>query len=154
MNFYKTLDHNLEFFILFFRLRSQCWSMLSVMCNTSVSFYFSDKQIIVFNMSATPNNSTGPSSSAAYEGIEVSESKFWRKIKKDPVVPIGKRIFIEKLVHFSRFFIQVWLDSVWSFLEPLLVLIDEIVTNQHRLIGKKANQLFDDEIRTIDQIWF
>jgi hypothetical protein len=24
-----------------------------------------------------------------YEGIEVSESKFWRKVKQDPAVPIG-----------------------------------------------------------------
>ena len=28
-------------------------------------------------------------SSEPYEGVQVSESKFWRKLKQDPVVPIG-----------------------------------------------------------------
>jgi len=60
-------------------------------------------------MSATPNNtvpSAGASSSGVYQGIEVSESKFWRKLKKDPVVPIGMAgfglIVIGAIVGFNR----------------------------------------------------
>jgi hypothetical protein len=34
------------------------------------------------------NNNTNPNNDA-YEVIQPTESKFWRKFKRDPVVPIG-----------------------------------------------------------------
>lgn len=52
-------------------------------------------------MATTPS-----STNDAYEGIQVSESKFWRKIKKDPVVPIGMAgfglIVIGAIIGFNR----------------------------------------------------
>jgi len=35
------------------------------------------------------DNSNQNNNNNNYEGIQPTESKFWRKVKQDPVVPIG-----------------------------------------------------------------
>ena len=47
-----------------------------------------------------------PTDDNDYEGIQVAESKFWRKVKQDPVVPIGMTgfglIVIGAIIGFNR----------------------------------------------------
>ena len=52
------------------------------------------------------NSNKRPANDDHYEGIQVVESKFWRKVKQDPVVPIGMAgfgvIVIGAIIGFNR----------------------------------------------------
>ena len=58
------------------------------MCNTSRSIYLLDK---TDQSHSKWQHHPATTPAMPYQGIEVSESKFWRKVKKDPVVPIGTK---------------------------------------------------------------
>lgn len=48
-------------------------------------------------MSSTPshsNNTEKRNDLSDFQGVQVNESKLWRKFKQDPVVPIGKIFFL------------------------------------------------------------
>ncbi len=49
-----------------------------------------------------------------YESVASNESKFWRKVKQDPVVPIGMLTYFFLLVFYLIFnlLIKVWQDLV------------------------------------------
>jgi hypothetical protein len=52
-----------------------------------------------------------------FDSIEVNESKFWRKVKQDPVVPIGLLELFFYLLKFSIYFERydrIWFDRTWS----------------------------------------
>jgi len=48
-----------------------------------------------------------------FQRLEIGESKFWRKVKQDPVVPIGLLEFLLFMRYLMfNLFLKVWQDLV------------------------------------------